>query len=471
MSDEVLIVGGGFAGLAAGVRLASAGRRVWLLEEKPYLGGRARSFIDPASGALVDNGQHIVMGCYRATIRFLTEIGTLDRIRFQPRLEVAFVDTPGRVTSLSCPDLPSPWHLLVGAIRSRSFTAGEKIEILRLGRALDSGRATRNGFARASVDEWLAALGQSERLRRNFWDLLCIAAMNESPKIAAARLFERVLRLALFSSAQDSRIGIPRAGLSDCYTEAAQAFVVGRGGRVELGRHVTSFVILGGDDRGKPGALEPESMVAKPRLGGGAQAKLACTGVELADGQVIEAHTVISAVPWYELARLLPSHVLCSEPFFGQILRLRPSPIISINLWFDRPVTDLEFAGLRGTTIQWLFRRHGIRGAGENCVSLVLSGAREHAGRRKEELIEIALRDLSNLLPASRSAKLVHSLVLKERFATFSPTVEAEAVRPPACTPVENLYFAGDWTATGLPATIEGAVQSGYTAAEQVLVS
>lgn len=439
---EVLIVGGGFAGLAAGVELARQGRRVRLLEQKPHLGGRARSFLDRASGSVVDNGQHLFMGCYHATIRFLETIGTLEHVWFQPKLAVHFLDKGGRLTRLEAGNLRAPWHLLVGVLRSRSFSLREKLEVLRLGRALDSRRSPGDGIQPGTtVEQWLSRLGQSEGLRRNFWDLLCIAAMNEDPRIASALLFERVLRLALFSSPGDSRLGIARVGLSDCYTQAAAAYIEARGGSVELGRNVTSLRVSDG----------------------------ACRGVGLASGETLEASTVIAAVPWHQLALLLPGDLLRSDPFFGAPLALRPAPIISINLWFDRAVTDLEFVGLRGTTIQWLFNKGKILGSGQNYVSLVLSGAHDHVGRPKEELLEVALRDLAELLPAARAARLEHSLVIKERFATFSPTWAAEQVRPRARTPVRGLILAGDWTATGLPATIEGAVQSGYTAGQEVL--
>lgn len=446
MSDEILILGGGFAGLAAGVALAEAGLRVRLLEQKPYLGGRARSFLEPVTGSAVDNGQHIFMGCYHATRRFLETIGTLDRIRFDSRLRVQFLDPGGRITELCCPNLPAPWHLLAGVIRSKSFSAREKVEILRLGLEFE---ATENladghqGFDRLTVEEWLKRHGQSERLRRNFWDLLCIAAMNEDPRIAAASLFERVLRLALFRSPEDSRLGIALAGLSDCYTKAAADYIAARGGRVELGRNVCQLVITGGESR----------------------------GARLADGETIESRIVLSAVPWFALPQVLPTGLLNTDPFFSGVRFLRPAPIISINLWFDRPVTDLDFVGLRGTTIQWLFNKSRIFGSCENYVSLVLSGAHQHIGRPKEELVEVAWRELGILLPAAGAAKLLHSLVLKERFATFSPCVGVEALRPPALTPIRGLYLAGDWTATGLPATIEGAVQSGYAAAQEILRS
>jgi squalene-associated FAD-dependent desaturase len=448
---EVLIIGGGFAGLAAGVALAQTERPVRLLEQKPHLGGRAFSFVDSATGSVVDNGQHLFMGCYRQTINFLKTIGTSDRVVFQPDLSVQFLDANGRLSALQCPHLPSPWHLLFGVLRSDSFTWSEKLEVLRLRGAVAPARHARNGHHGLTVDGWLARLGQSENLRRNFWNLICIAAMNEDPMIASADLFERVLKLALFSSPGDSRLGIARVGLSDCYTTAAAEYITARGGRVELGRNASGLLI----------------------------AKGVCEGIVLADGEAIQARTVLCAVPWHHLTNLLPGDLLRSEPFFTNILSLRPAPIISINLWFDRPITDLDFVGLRGTTLQWLFNKSRILSGAERrtsptglfYISVVLSGAHDHIQRPKEELLAVAIKELRELLPESRQAKVVHSLVIKERFATFSPSVGVDELRPCATTPIRGLYLAGDWTATGLPATIEGAVKSGYAAAEEILVN
>ena len=506
MNGEVLIIGGGLAGLAAGVALAGAGRRVRVLEQKPYLGGRARSFIDPVTGCVVDNGQHMFMGCYHSTLRFLAAIGTLDRVRFQPRLAVEFLEKQGRSSSLVCPDLPAPWHLLAGVLRSDGFTPRQKFEILRLGKALDS--SSGNGSAspgRLTVDEWLTRLGQSESLRRNFWDLLSIAALNEDPRIASASLFERVLRLALFTSPADSRLGLAATGLSDCYTTAARDYIVARGGRVETGHSVSRFLIapaVAAVEAGpgsycrswffnEDGTLRAPLQSPRPEVG-------VCEGVELAEGERIGAGVVLSAVPCFQFVELLPRDLLRSEAFFERILALRPAPIISVNLWFDRPVTEHDFAGLRGTTAQWLFNkgqllrdgartpapRGGLppRGSLESgkppeapqdwsgaYVSLVISGAHAHIGRSREELQALALSELRELAPGAGDARLVHALVIKERFATFSPRPEAEDARPPSVTPVRGLYLAGDWTATGLPATIEGAVKSGYTAAQAIL--
>ena len=458
MADEILVISGGFAGLAAGVALAKAGRRVRLLEQSQHWGGRARSFRDAVTGSVLDNGQHILMGCYHRTLHFLETLGTLDRIRFQPRMTVHFIERGGRRSALRCLGLPAPWHLLAGVLTSNAFSWREKREVLRLGAALERGphptdalessRREPNPIEKMTVEDWLQALGQSEGLRRNFWDLLCLASMNEDPKIASAGIFARVLSLALFRSPSDSRIGIPSAGLSDCYTGAAADYVRARSGQAELGKCVAALLTRGG----------------------------AVRGVRLEDGADIEAKEVVSAVPWHALTRILPEE-LAQHPFFARIQELRPAPIISIDLWFDRPITGLDFAGLRGTTIQWLFNRcrplSGLEGGSADSkapyVSLVISGARGHISRAQEDLVSTAIRELGELMPRARDARLLRSLVIKEPYATFSPAVGVDASRPPSRTPIRGLYLAGDWTATGLPATIEGAVESGYTAAEAIL--
>ncbi len=435
--NEVLVIGGGFAGLAAGVALAGASRRVRLLEQTPHLGGRARSFAHPATSAIVDNGQHLLMGCYHAAFRFLQEIGTLDRIAVQSSLKIHFVEPPGKVTALDCPHLASPWHVLAGVMRSDAFSWAEKKEIARLGRAVRKGAHSDGEWASLTVEEWLTSQGQSESVRRRFWDLISIAALNEDPRRASAAIFARVLRLALFTSSSDSCLAIPRMGLSDCYADAARTYIASRGGEVTFSRRVEGLIVHDG----------------------------VCRGVRFTDGSALEAETIISAVPWHELLRILPADLLRSDTYFTGILSLRPAPIISINLWLDRPITDLEFAGLRGTTIQWLFNRGKITGSGEACYALVLSGAHQHIERSKDDLLASAVQDLKQIFPAAKDAGVVDSLIIKERLATFSPGVGVDAVRPGPRSPIRGLYLAGDWTATGLPATIEGAVQSGYAAA------
>ena len=360
---------------------------------------------------------------------------------FNPGLPCRFLDRDGRVSQPRLPGLAFALAFASGVLRSGSFSLKQKLEVLAPGEGLARrweerplprpARASRHGSRRR---------GQSEGLQHNFWDLLCIAAMNEDPRIASAQLFERVLRLALFSSPADSRLGIARVGLSECYTAAATAYIEARGGRVQTGRSVKQLLIADG----------------------------ACRGVDLGAGETIEGAPVISAVPWQQLAAMLPSDLLRTEPFFAAALALRPAPIISINLWFDAPITDLEFAGLRGTTIQWLFDKSRILGASDHYVSLVLSGAHEHVSRAKEELLAIALRELGEMLPAVHVRQSCCTRwSSRSALPPFRQARKLSRCGRPRALPSEGLFLAGDWTATGLPATIEGAVQSGYTAARE----
>ncbi len=453
MAEEILVVGGGFAGLAAGVALAEAGRRVRLLEQSQHWGGRARSFRDAVTGMALDNGQHLLLGCYHRTLRFLDTLGTLERIRFQPQMTLHFMERGGCLSVLRCRNLPAPWHLFAGVLASDAFSWREKREVLRLGRSLQKSAGISLDRAeppleKMTVGEWLQCLGQSDRVQRNFWDLLCIAAMNEDPEVASADIFARVLSRALLQSPADSRIGIPAAGLSDCYAETAASFLFAHGGVVELGKSVAGLRVKGDQ----------------------------VTGVYLADGKILEATKLICAVPWHGLLRWLPPS-LAAHPFFARIAKLKPAPIVSVYCWFDRPITHLDFVGLRGTTFQWLFNKNKILaesalGASDPklfLVSLVLSGAHAHLQRTREDLAGTALRELGEVFPEARAAHLVRSLVIKEPWATFSPAPGVEALRPACRTPLQGFYLAGDWTATGLPATIEGAVESGYTAADAVL--
>jgi squalene-associated FAD-dependent desaturase len=463
--DEVVIVGGGFAGLAAGVALAACGQRVRLLEQNPHLGGRARSFLDRRSGARLDNGQHIFMGCYHAALRFLSTIGGSERIHFQSRLAVRFAERGGKLSGLRCPRAPAPWHVLLGVLASDSLNLREKAQILRMGCALSKVGSVWRGKASSglTVREWLSRHGQSSAVQSAFWDLLAIAAMNDRPEVAAASVFEAVVQQALFRSASDSRIGFAQPGLTECYTDAATDFITRRGGSVERGRRVLQFMIASGGE----GPAHPSP--ANCSAGTGPSAfRWRIQGVSLADGERIESSRVVSAVPWFRLGAILPPDLLHEEQIFQNCLRLEPVPIVSMYCWFDRPVTNEDFIGLRGTTIQWLFNKGAPDGRGPFLVSLVISGARKEVEFSRTKLVETALTELRELFPAAREARLLRALVIKERFATFSPRVQAEAFRPAAVTPVRGLYLAGDWTATGLPATIEGAVRSGYTAADAI---
>jgi squalene-associated FAD-dependent desaturase len=379
------------------------------------------------------------MGCYRHTISFLKKIGTLDRLRFQTTPRVDFLDRNYGLTSFDCPDLPAPMNVLAGLFKLKGLTAGDKLRALKIGKAI---RAPQNGVERnhLTVTEWLTSLKQSDRIKERFWYPMAVATLNENPEIASARMLKVVLKEAFGGDRANANIGISTVGLSDLYTNAAREFIESRGGCVETNAPVKSIVI----EDGRALALA------------------------LKDGRTLEADYFISAVTPQAFIKLLPDRLAANE--FAQVARLETSPIISINLWFDRSVTDREFAGLLGTRVQWLFNKAKISAAasGSNQIAIIISAARDFVGMTKEALVEMAVSELGELIPESRNAKVLHSVVVKEREATLSHTVESDLLRPGARTSVPNLILAGDWTDTGLPATIESAVLSGNTAADCV---
>ncbi|HKQ07934.1 MAG TPA: hydroxysqualene dehydroxylase HpnE [Blastocatellia bacterium] len=431
---RVIIIGGGFAGLAAGVALSERGAAVTLLERRGHLGGRAYSFIDQQTGDVVDNGQHLFMGCYQQTIAFLKKIGCLDRLAFQDRPRVDFLDRQQGYTSFECPRLPAPLHAVAGLLRMRGLTLGDKLGVVRVGRAIQ-----RNGQGKApqTVKEWLARLGQSERIRERFWYPMAIATLNEDPRVASAAMLKVVLKEAFGGGREATSIGIARVGLSELYTEGATRFIEARGGTIKTSATVERLVIEGGR----------------------------VVEVELKSGERLAADAVISAVPHAPLLKMLPEALRAGE--FAAVERLRAAPIVSINLWFDRSVFDRQFAGLIGTRSQWLFNKNLIVKPTEssNQFAVIISAAHDFVDWTKEQLVEMALGELHELLPESRDARLLHSRIVKEREATLSHTVESDTLRPGPRTSIENLILAGGWTATGLPDTIESAVLSGHTAA------
>lgn len=447
-SPDAIVVGGGFAGLAAATALAEGGGRVVLLEARPHLGGRARSWVDPDTGHVVDNGQHLFMGCYAETLRLLDRIGARDRLVLQPRLRVPFLDRGGRVSVLRLPPLPAPWNLAAGLLRLPGLPFRERLALLRVGREV--ARRTRAGAPPAAlealddrcVSEWLAGLGQSSEASRRLWHPIAVAALNEEPERASAACFLAVLRDAFHRGSAGSRLGIARVGLSDLYVEPSLHYLRARGSETRARCQVRRLLV----ERGR------------------------CAGVLLPDGSRLGAGAIVAAVPPAELLEMLPAGV-AADPAFAAAARLETSPVVSVYLWFGSPVTDLPLAGLIGGTWQWLFNRRAFAGAsgGAHGVTLVCSAARPLLDRPREQLVRLALDDLHAFVPATRRAALRHAMVIKEKRATISPARGALALRPPSRTSYRGLHLAGDWVTTGLPPTVEGAVLSGHACARAAL--
>lgn len=439
---EVLVLGGGFAGLACAVRLAEKGKKVVVLEKKPRLGGRAYSFSDPAVGE-ADNGQHLFMGCYRATRRFLKAIGTEDRLEVVPEIVVDYAEPGGRRDRLSCPGwLPAPMHLAAGLLGLKGVSLREKSALLVFDQAL---KAMRRGpvpdaVERLTVRQWLTSLGISRNFQTRFFDPAAIGILNDAPEVASAAGFIQALREMFFAGGDSSNFALAKTGLSGLYTDAARAFVEARGGRVVSGAKAAALVEDGGRVRGVVTDL----------------------------GVRWEAeHTVSTLAPW-ELKKLdLPAALR------GPWETLAPAPIVGATLRVDRPVMTERFIGLLGTETHWVFNKtriQGLPGPGQT-LAVVVSGAHRLVYDPPEGILKAALRDLTACLPEFGKAAILGAKVVKEPYATLSPAPGAEAKRPEPGSGMPGFLFAGDWTRTGFPATIESACVSAEHAAVRVLTA
>ena len=443
MSD-VIVIGGGFAGLAAAVALAAEGVRVTVLEKRHVLGGRACSYTDAVTGETIDNGQHAMMGCYHEMFRFLGRIGALDKLAIQRSLRVAMLDPERGAGTIACPPLVSPLHMAAGVLGYRLLGVTDRARVLIGGLRLLAMKKRRDPrLAALTVEGALDLLGQSAAARRAFWHPVAIATLNEDPALACADLLAEVMVRAFFAGKDDARFVLARVGLSELYTGDARRFIEEHGGRIETKAHVVGIGIRAGE----------------------------VSHLDLRDGRRLTANTYVSAVPPQGLFPLLPLVLRREVPTLGAIERLASSPIVSVHVWFDRPLIGVDFAGFVGTRTHWLFNRDKISGRdprGGSYLTFVTSGARGLVDLDNEAIVATTLADVHRVLPAAARAQVRHTQVVKEKFATMSPTVEAARLRLPAATPVTNLVLAGDWTDTGLPATIESAVASGHRAAALV---
>jgi len=434
---DAIILGGGFAGLSCGAALSAEGRRALLLEKKPHLGGRAYSFRDARTGDVVDNGQHLFMGCYRQTRAFLAQIGTADKLSFADPIRVDYADQDGRRDALVCPAvLGSPLHLAAGVFGLKGLSLFDKLGLLRLDRYVRRARQAPRVPAELdglTVRQWLDSLGQSRRIQERLFDPIALGALNDAPEVAAATGFVQVLREAFYSDVEGTRLGLATVGLSDLYTSAAAEFIEKRGGQVVLNTKI----------------------------------KAAGEGFVLAeDGKRFEAPVIVSTLPPWDLKKLdLPSGWL------GPWQDLKPAPIVSISLWLDREVIREPLVGMLGTEVQWAFNKSKILSLddGGQYLALVISGAHRQVSEDPRALFEAAKRDLARCFPEFQKATIKRWKVVKEPFATLSPVPGSDALRPEIGFAAPGLVLAGDWTQTGLPATIESAVASGRKAAQAVL--
>lgn len=415
-----------------------------VLEQAPRLGGRATAFTDRTTGARVDNGQHALFGCYTQTYHLLRTLGTDGLAPLDAQLALTMVDEGAHRHALRCPPLPAPFHLLAGAMWWGALPWRERIGLLGLRgffgivRQRGAAAAVAGVPAEFTVAEWLHLQGQGREACRWLWEPLVLAALNQRMETASARVFARVMAELFGGTPQAAAIGVPQVPLDALYAQPAAGFIRARGGDVRLRTPVRLAAAHAG-------------------------------GVEvLAAGVPVEAEGVIAAVPWHAFAGLwegAPPPVMASA--LATAAALTSEPIVTVNLWLDRQVLPARQVGLVGTTFQWAFRASNET---PGVVSMVMSAAGAFLRLGNPELVEVAVRELRQCVPEASAAEVRHALVVREPRATFSVSPSGPS-RPGTRTAIPGFYLAGDWTDTGLPATIEGAVRSGYRAADAVLGS
>jgi len=447
MSDrslDAIIIGGGCAGFAAATALVDAGARVLVVEARPGLGGRATAFTDPATGERVDNGQHILMGCYTETLALLDRIGAADRVRWQTGLKLSMIDRRGHHSVLALPALPSPLHFLAGVLAWDALSWPERFSVLKVGSLLKESASAAADPAKAgcstarlgiSVRAWLEKNGQAPRLCELFWEPLALAALNQSIDQAEASNFMRVLVRVLGPDPAAAALVLPAVPLDEMYAEPARAWLAHRGSEVRVNA--------------------PAKMVIDG---------LRVRGVRVRD-EIIEAPLVISTVPWHSFHALFDAVPAGLEQTVANATALASLPIVTVNLWFDSAVMQEPLVGLPGRNFQWIFDRRAIVGGDASHLSMISSGAETIVAQTNEALTALALEEVRDALPAARSAKLRNSLAVREKRSTFSLAPDAPP-RPGTRTSVDGFLLAGDWIETGLPATIESAVMSGHMAAK-----
>jgi zeta-carotene desaturase len=432
---DAIVIGGGCAGLAAATALAEEGARVLVIEARRHLGGRATTYRDPATGERIDNGQHVLAGCYDETLQFLRRIGNAQALRRPSTLRVSLAEIDGTRHDLVLPPLPAPFHLMAGVLAWRELSWHERIAILRIGPVLRAlARRPDAGAAPETVRRWLERHHQPPRLCNLFWEPLALATLNQTMDDAAAAPFLAVIARMLAGGPDAAALLLPSVLLDELYAVPSQRFLAGHRSRCLTGQ---------------PARL----MVEDGRV----------RGVS-AGADVFHSTVVIAAVPWFAFGDLFEQAPAPLASTLANAAALGSSPIVTVNLWLDRSIMEQDFLGLPGRTFQWVFDKSRIVGDRLSHLSLVSSGAERVVALDNDTLSRLALDELAGALPEVRSVVVRRASVVRERRATFSLAPSMPA-RPSTVTPVDGFFLAGDWIDTGLPATIEGAVLSGHRAA------
>jgi squalene-associated FAD-dependent desaturase len=435
VTRRITVVGGGLAGITAALHCADAGAQVTLVEARSRLGGA--TFSVERDGLWIDNGQHVFLRCCTAYRSLLRRLGSEGLTTLQPRLSIPVLRPDGTRGTLRRRALPAPLHLAGAFARYPYLSPLERVGVARTALALGRLEPDDPALDLQTFGDWLARRGQGAAAMESVWDLIALPTLNVRAREASLALAVKVFRTGLVDRSDAGDLGYAAVPLARVHGDPAAEQLERAGVRVLL--------------RARARAVERSG----ERL-----------AVALA-GERVDADAVVVAVPHNDLPALLPEGAV-DDP--AALERLGSSPIVNVHVVYDRRVTELPFAAGVGTPVQWAFDRTDPSGLERGqYLALSLSGADDYARRSLEELRDEFLPALEGLFPAATAARVETFFVTREPRATFRQSPGTGALRPPPETRIPGLLLAGAWTATGWPATMEGAVRSGTRAAVRAL--
>lgn len=425
---KILIIGGGLSGLSAAIYLIEKGYHVEILEASPKLGGRTYSFLLNGKQIIIDNGQHILMGCYSYTLDYIDKINSRDKFYFQDSLKIIYVAEKNKTYKLSVPGKLYPLNHIYAFMNFKLLSLSERKSVLKLLLKIKTLRIKVRQDQ--SVEEFLRSHGQSGSVIKTFWDIVVISAMNTQIGLASAELFVEMIKIIFFSGKNSSNIIIPNTGLSEALIYPAENLIKNRGGKVASSERV-----------------------AKIEFENGKASKVLTTKREVTGFDYI-----ISAIPSDQLLKIIPNYII--EEL--NIPSLQYSPILSVNLWLSRNPLKEKFYGIIGGEFHWLFNKGKY-------ISLIKSASDNLTILNKNELIETANSELKKYFSILADIEIIDSKIVKERKATMISDINSIKKRKKLNHNFNNLFIAGDWTNTGLPGTIESSVKSGRMISEMIL--
>lgn len=430
---HVVVIGGGLAGLSSAVYLSEKNIKVTLLEASPKLGGRTYSLVNENQNDIFDNGQHLMMGCYDETLLLLKKIGSLDLIEIQKQMEITFVEEGGKQTKFKAPKLFYPLNLLIAILTYKALSWKDRLRIVDF--VLDLGCCADEDLKNLTVIEWLLQKEQNDETIKKLWEILIVGTMNTTPEKASAQVFDEVLREVFLGGNRASKIVLPKVGLSELFSIPAQKFLSSSGCPIHTSERVEELLV-------------DEDRILK---------------IKTNNSTYENFDAVVFAIPPHALNKIsfLDSKGRNTSHRFQLALgEFKYSSILNVHLWLkDNPFKD-KFYGFIESEIHWLFN-HGKH------ISLTVSSADVLCEVENEKLIEDFYSELEIFFPIFLKENVTEWKIIKEKRATFVPDCASNELRKSILSPFQNMFFAGDWTDTELPATIEGAVLSGKIAAQK----